>query len=97
MALQFADVDNPPRLIVMTSALPSEGKTTTACNLAMTLALSGARVVLVDGDLRKPAVGTLLGIDSGAGLTNVLAGQHALEERQGRALKEAGLSGSGDV
>jgi capsular exopolysaccharide synthesis family protein len=78
--LQFADVDNPPRLIVMTSALPSEGKTTTACNLALTLALSGARVVLVDGDLRKPAVGTLLGIDSGAGLTNVLAGQHALAD-----------------
>jgi succinoglycan biosynthesis transport protein ExoP len=78
--LQFADVDNPPRLIVMTSALPNEGKTTTACNLALTLALSGARVILVDGDLRKPMAGTLLGIDSGAGLTNVLAGQHALED-----------------
>jgi non-specific protein-tyrosine kinase len=78
--LQFADVDNPPRLIVVTSALPSEGKTTTACNLALTLALSGSRVILVDGDLRKPMAGTLLGIDSGAGLTNVLAGQHALDD-----------------
>jgi capsular exopolysaccharide synthesis family protein len=78
--LQYADVDNPPRLIVLTSALPSEGKTTTACNLALTLAFSGARVILVDGDLRKPTVGTLLGIDSGAGLTDVLAGQHALED-----------------
>lgn len=78
--LQFADVDNPPRRLVVTSALPSEGKSTTACNLALTLALSGARVILVDGDLRKPSVGHYLGIDSAAGLTNVLAGQHELAD-----------------
>ncbi|GAB3239109.1 polysaccharide biosynthesis tyrosine autokinase [Kineosporia babensis] len=78
--LQFADVDSPPRVIVVTSPLPNEGKSTSACNLALTLALGGARVVLVDGDLRKPAVGRYLGISSGAGLTTVLAGRHELRE-----------------
>jgi capsular exopolysaccharide synthesis family protein len=78
--LQFADVDHPPRVIVVTSPLPSEGKSTSACNLALTLALGGARVVLVDGDLRKPAIGKYLGISSAAGLTSALAGQHELRE-----------------
>ncbi|HST84664.1 MAG TPA: polysaccharide biosynthesis tyrosine autokinase [Kineosporiaceae bacterium] len=78
--LQFADVDDPPRVITISSALPAEGKTTTACNIALTLAQSGARVVLVEGDLRKPAVGTYLGISNAAGLTNVLAGHHELRD-----------------
>jgi capsular exopolysaccharide synthesis family protein len=78
--LQFADVDRPPRVIVVTSPLPSEGKSTTACNVALTLALGGARVVLVDGDLRKPAVGKYFGISNAAGLTSVLAGQHELRD-----------------
>lgn len=78
--LQFADVDNPPRVFVVTSPLPSEGKTTTACNLSLTLALSGARVILVDGDLRKPSVGKYLGIDNAAGVSSVLAGRHELGE-----------------
>ena len=78
--LQFADVDHPPRVIVVTSALPAEGKSTSACNVALTLALGGARVVLVDGDLRKPAVGKYLGISNAAGLTSVLAGRHELRD-----------------
>jgi capsular exopolysaccharide synthesis family protein len=78
--LQFADVDHPPRVIVVTSPLPSEGKSTSACNVALTLALGGARVVLVDGDLRKPAVGKYLGISNAAGLTSVLAGRHELRD-----------------
>jgi capsular exopolysaccharide synthesis family protein len=78
--LQFADVDRPPRVIVVTSPLPSEGKSTSACNVALTLALGGARVVLVDGDLRKPAVGKYLGISNAAGLTSVLAGRHELRD-----------------
>jgi capsular exopolysaccharide synthesis family protein len=78
--LQFADVDHPPRVIVVTSPLPSEGKSTSACNVALTLALGGARVVLVDGDLRKPTVGKYLGISNAAGLTSVLAGRHELRD-----------------
>ena len=70
--LQFVDVDNPPRAIVITSSLPGEGKTTTAINLAIAMAQSGQRVLLVEADLRKPKVGEYLGIDASQGLTNVL-------------------------
>jgi capsular exopolysaccharide synthesis family protein len=77
-SLQFVDVDNPPTVIVVSSALPDEGKTSTACNLALTISLSGANVVLVDGDLRKPSVGQYLGISNAVGLTSVLAGHHDL-------------------
>jgi capsular exopolysaccharide synthesis family protein len=78
--LRFADVDNPPRTIVVTSSMPGEGKSTSACNLALTLALTGSKVVLVEADLRKPRVCEYLGLDSGAGLTNVLAGQNTLDD-----------------
>ena len=53
-SLQFLDVDNPPRAMVITSAVPNEGKTTTALNLAFALGESGHRVVLVEADLRRP-------------------------------------------
>jgi capsular exopolysaccharide synthesis family protein len=67
-------------VIAISSPLPAEGKTTTACNIALTLAQSGARVILVEGDLRKPSVGDYLGISNAAGLTNVLAGRHELRD-----------------
>ncbi|WP_347059008.1 polysaccharide biosynthesis tyrosine autokinase [Blastococcus sp. HT6-30] len=72
--LQFLDVDDPARTIVITSSLPGEGKTTVAVNLAVVLAQSGARVALIEGDLRRPRVTRYLGMISGAGLSNVLAG-----------------------
>jgi succinoglycan biosynthesis transport protein ExoP len=78
--LRFADVDHPPRSIVVTSPLPGDGKSTSACNIALTLALTGSRVVLVEADLRKPRICEYLGLDSAAGLTNVLAGQHRLSD-----------------
>lgn len=78
--LQFIDVDRPPRVIVVTSALPGEGKSTVAANLAMTLAASGARVVLVDGDLRRPTVARTMGVAAGAGLTDVLVGRANLND-----------------
>ncbi len=53
--LQFLEVDNPPRVIAVTSSLPSEGKTTTAINLCLALAEAGYSVALVEGDLRRPA------------------------------------------
>jgi capsular exopolysaccharide synthesis family protein len=73
--LQFMDVDNPPRTIVVTSPLPSDGKSTIACNLALTLAASGRAVVLVDGDLRRSTVATTMGLPGGAGLSDVLSGR----------------------
>lgn len=78
--LQFMDVDNPPRIIVVTSPLPGDGKSTIAANLALTLAASGAAVVLVDGDLRRSTVATTMGLPGGAGLTDVLAGRASLTD-----------------
>ena len=78
--LQFTDVDNPPRRIVISSAIEDEGKTLTACNLAITLAQAGRRVCLIEADLRRPKVADYLGVEGSVGLTNVLAGQHKLDD-----------------
>ncbi|WP_314506982.1 polysaccharide biosynthesis tyrosine autokinase [uncultured Microbacterium sp.] len=73
--LQFMDVDHPPRIIVVTSPVPSDGKSTIACNLAITLAANGKAVVLVDGDLRRSTVATTMGLPGSVGLSDVLAGR----------------------
>ena len=78
--LQFMDVDNPPRTIVVTSPLPGDGKSTIACNLALTLAAGGGPVVLVDGDLRRSTVATTMGLPGGAGLSDVLSGRAELAD-----------------
>lgn len=77
--LEYVDLDNTHRLTMVTSALPNEGKTSTACNLAIALAHSGKRVILVEGDLRRPNAATYLGMDNTVGLTTVLTGQVSLE------------------
>jgi len=76
--LQFVDVANQARSMVFTSSLPGEGKTTTAANLAITMAASGARVCIVEGDLRRSRLLEYLGMEGSVGLTNVLIGQAAL-------------------
>ncbi|WP_062466004.1 polysaccharide biosynthesis tyrosine autokinase [Demequina maris] len=73
--LQFMDVDNPPRVIVVTSSLPGDGKSTTVIKLAEAVAESGRDVVLIDADLRRPTVANNLGLVEGAGLTDVLVGR----------------------
>jgi len=73
--LQYIDVDNPRKIIVVTSALPGEGKTTSVCNLAIAMAAAGSRVLVVEADLRGPKVADLLGLDRSAGLTDILAGR----------------------
>jgi len=78
--LQFLDVDDQLRSIVVTSALPGEGKTTIAVNLAITLADAGRRVILVDADLRRPSVATMMGLEGAAGLTTALIGRAALKD-----------------
>ena len=78
--LQFLDLDQRPRSLVITSAVPGEGKTVTSTNLAVSLAQAGRRVVLVDGDLRRPRVAASLGLDSAVGLTTVLVGSADLKE-----------------
>lgn len=78
--LQFVDVDTPPRSMLVTSARAEEGKSTTACNLAISMAQSGLRVCLVDADLRRPSASRYLGLEGGAGLTSVLVGHATLDE-----------------
>ncbi len=85
------DVDHPPRTIVVTSPLPGDGKSTIACNLALTLAAAGSAVVLVDGDLRRSTVATTMGLPGGAGLSDVLAGRAALAEVLQRTPKSPNL------
>jgi len=78
--LQFVDIDDPPKIIAVTSALPQEGKSHTALNLAAALAEAGQRVCLIEADLRKPSLADALGIIGDAGLTSVLIGRATLAE-----------------
>jgi len=67
-------------IVLVTSAQPLEGKTTTACNLALALAYGGARVLLVDADMRRPGVHTGLGLDNTRGLSDLLGNHAAITE-----------------
>jgi succinoglycan biosynthesis transport protein ExoP len=78
--LKFVDAANHPRSIVFTSSVPGEGKTTTTANLALTMAAGGARICLIEGDLRRPRLLDYMGMDGSVGLTNVLIGQVELGE-----------------
>ena len=78
--LQFVDAANHPASIVFTSSVPGEGKTTTTANLAITMAAGGARICVVEGDLRRPRLLEYMGMDGALGLTNVLIGQSALSD-----------------
>jgi polysaccharide biosynthesis transport protein len=78
--LQFVDAGNRPRSIVISSSIPGEGKSTMAINLAVSLADTGARVILVDADLRRPSIADYAGIEGGVGLTTVLIGRADVED-----------------
>ncbi|MDZ7712222.1 MAG: hypothetical protein U5L06_03465 [Rhodovibrio sp.] len=78
-ALLLADIDRPPRTILVTSALPGEGKTALAGCLARVLARSGNRVLLIDADLRYPRVAHTLKLPAGPGLSELLTRQCTLE------------------
>lgn len=77
-SLAYASLSHPLRSLLVTSALPGDGKTTVAANLAY--AMSGvSSVVIVDADLRRPRVGDYLGVEGSVGLTNVLLGELPFE------------------
>jgi Mrp family chromosome partitioning ATPase/capsular polysaccharide biosynthesis protein len=73
--MELASVDAQPRLIVVTSAMPGEGKSTVVRNLALTLCESGKRVAVVDLDLRNPSLVKLFRVPPGPGFTDVLRGE----------------------
>jgi capsular exopolysaccharide synthesis family protein len=78
--LTFMSPDKPFRVVLVTSAAPSEGKTTTACCLAISLAQAGQRVCIVDCDLRRPRLHRIFDRAGDAGVTNVLVGDATISE-----------------
>ena len=79
-SLLLSNLGAPPKVIVVTSARPQEGKTTTSINTAIVLAQKGVRVLLVDADLRRPSVHKTLGMGPRSGLSNVLTGTATAEQ-----------------
>ena len=79
-SLLLSNLGAPPKVIMVTSALPQEGKTTTSINVAIVLAQKGVRVLLIDADLRRPSIHKTLGMGPHSGLSNVLTGSTTLEQ-----------------
>ena len=78
--LMLSNVDTPPRTVLVSSSVSSEGKTTTSLSVAALAARTGQRVIIVDCDLRHPSVHVALNVPNRAGLSNYLTGQCALDE-----------------
>ena len=79
-SLLLSSLGAPPKIILVTSARPQEGKTTTAINSSIVLAQKGVRVLLIDADLRRPSIHKILGMGPASGLSNVLTGSATLQE-----------------
>src|SRR5712691_8342470 len=79
-SLLLSSLGAPPKVIMITSALPQEGKTTTSINCSVVLAQKGIRVLLIDADLRRPSIHKTLGMGPRSGLSNVLTGSTTLEQ-----------------
>ena len=77
--IQFANVDKPPKVILISSSATKEGKSTTTANLAITMAQAGYRTLIIDCDLRRPTLHTYFSLDRRFGLSNVLAGELSYE------------------
>jgi succinoglycan biosynthesis transport protein ExoP len=87
-ALQFSTPDGAPRSMLVTSARPAEGKSTTAYAVALNLARVGKRVLLIDGDLRNPSMHRVVGVDNESGMSNLLSGSTDLQSVVQRTRQE---------
>jgi len=99
--LEFSDVDRPLRVIQVTSAGPAEGKSTVAANLAQVMSQGNKRVILLDGDLRRPSVHKQFNIPNRAGLSEILRGKMTVADAVHRwsqnGSKEMGIVTSGSL
>lgn len=95
--LFYALIDEPPEVVVLTSARPGEGKSTTCANLGVTLAQAGRNVLLLDCDLRNPAQHRLFGIPNSPGLIDVLAGARSLQATWNAPLEKLKVVPAGHV
>jgi len=79
-SILLSTAGHPPKTLLITSSLPSEGKTTTATNTALSLAQTGAKVLVVDADMRKPRVHSVFNATNGHGLSTVLSSNLSRQE-----------------
>ncbi|WP_052055798.1 polysaccharide biosynthesis tyrosine autokinase [Myxosarcina sp. GI1] len=93
--LKFLDLKRQPKVILLTSSVPGEGKSTIAANLAAAMAQLGRRVLVVDGDLRKSSQHQLWQVDNKLGVKDAIAHKTALEELVSRPMKQLDLLTSG--
>lgn len=93
--LSFYSVDDPIQSLVITSSASDDGKSTVAANLAVTMAQSGRRTILVDCDLRRPTLNTLFDLDAEPGLTNVILGEYDGIPLQETSIENLSLLASG--